>query len=313
MKRLIQLNLLLLLISSAGAQEAQLQEPTKTLQVYDWKDLSRQQALPGEVVSMDGMSVLKIENTNDTPSSPEGDYIIDSPFVVSFLKITNSVIKKTYWVSCELKYENVWSGMVINSNRVVRSRSGALKLVEYYPPSASGGDERIKVANFNFDGTSNWQLYRFAVDRTESGGLPTKLELKLSLAGHGTVYVRPIKLLGVTSSWWSAKQSGAVGGAVGIFGGVIGCFGGLLGCLAGFGKARKFVLTTTKILIALGMFLAITGIVVILCGQPYFVWCVFLLPGVILTLVFSLNFPTIQRRYDDLEIRRMASVDTMGS
>jgi hypothetical protein len=34
---------------------------------------------------------------------------------------------------------------------------------------------------------------------------------------------------------------------------------------------------------------------------------------VILTLVFSLNFPMIQRRYDDLEFRRMASLDAMGS
>jgi hypothetical protein len=69
MKRLIQLNLLLLLISTASAQESQPQEPTpqqtpKTLRVYDWKDLARQQTLPGEVISMDGMSVLKIENTN---------------------------------------------------------------------------------------------------------------------------------------------------------------------------------------------------------------------------------------------------------
>ena len=102
-----------------------------------------------------------------------------------------------------------------------------------------------------------------------------------------------------------------MGGVVGIFGGTIGCFGGLLGCLAGFGKARKFVLTTTKIFIALGMCLTLTGIAAILFRQPFFVWYVFLLPGVLLTLIFSLNFPMIQRRYDDLEIRRMASIDAL--
>jgi len=32
-----------------------------------------------------------------------------------------------------------------------------------------------------------------------------------------------------------------------------------------------------------------------------------------LTFIFSLNFPLIQRRYDDLEIRRMASIDALGS
>jgi hypothetical protein len=310
MKRLIQLNLLLLVISSAGAQESRAQEQTNTLHVYDWKDLAQQHELStGEVIVVDGMSVLKIENTNAAP--PERNlYTSDAGALeVLLLNITNSVIKKTDLISCELKYENVWSGLVIGTNRVVSSVCGEIKLVEHYPPSASGGDERINVDRFALLGTSNWQLYTFAVNRTGSAGLPIQLELKLSLPGHGTVYLRPIKLLGVTSSWWSATQSGMVGGAVGIFGGIIGCLGGLLGCLAGFGKARKFVLMTTKILIALGMLLTITGIVAILCRQPFFVWYVFLLSGVIVTLVFSLNFPAIQKRYDDLEIRRMASLD----
>jgi hypothetical protein len=34
---------------------------------------------------------------------------------------------------------------------------------------------------------------------------------------------------------------------------------------------------------------------------------------VILVLVFSLNLHSIQRRYDELEIRRMTSIDVMGS
>jgi hypothetical protein len=75
--------------------------------------------------------------------------------------------------------------------------------------------------------------------------------------------------LGIAGSWWSVKKSGMVGGAVGIFGGIVGCFGGLVGCLAGFGKARKFVLTTTKIFIALGMLLTIIGIVAIACENLF--------------------------------------------
>ena len=67
MKKLIQTGVLLLAISSATAQESPSQQPPKTLRVYDWKDLARQQTLPGEVISMDGTSVLKIVNTNDTP------------------------------------------------------------------------------------------------------------------------------------------------------------------------------------------------------------------------------------------------------
>jgi hypothetical protein len=317
MKTLVQLVLLLSLIVSAEAQESQSPEPTKTLQVFDWNDLAQRPALPaGEVISMDGMSVLKIEETNAVPVG-NSSYPQDKPVVISLLKITNSVVKETHWVSCEIKYEDVWSGFVEHTNiynhlnNAIYQEYGHLSLLTHYPPSVSGGDERVKSDHFDLDGTSNWRLCKLVVVPAGSGDLPTRLEIKLSIPSTGTIYLRPIKFLGsgVPGNWWQASQSGMVGGAVGIFGGVIGCFGGLLGCLAGFGKARKFVLATTKIFIALGMCLTITGIVAILCRQPYSVWYVFLLPGVILTLVFSLNFPMIQRRYDDLEIRRMASLD----
>ena len=79
------------------------------------------------------------------------------------------------------------------------------------------------------------------------------------------------------------------------------------------GKARKFVLAMTRIFIGLGILLTVAGLIAVGFQQPYAVWYALLLPGVILTLVFSLNLPSIQRRYDELEIRRMASVDAMGS
>lgn len=110
--------------------------------------------------------------------------------------------------------------------------------------------------------------------------------------------------------WWSAKQGGTIGG---IGGGVIGCFGGLLGGLAGMGKARKFVLAMTKIFIVLGIFLTIAGLLAVVLRQPYAVWYTLLLPGVILTSVFWAGLLPIKRRYDDLEIRRMTSMDAMGS
>jgi hypothetical protein len=133
--------------------------------------------------------------------------------------------------------------------------------------------------------------------------------LKTENATNGTVNSLSINKA-ASHGWWMAKQAGMIGG---IGGGVIGCFGALIGCLAGMGKARRFVLAMTKIFIMLGILLTIAGLVAIVLKQPYAVWYVLLLPGVILTLVFSLNLPSIQRRYDDLEIRRMTSIDAMGS
>lgn len=300
MKKLFQMSLLLLLISSAVAQESSSQQsvpqPTpKTLRVYDWKDLAQQHQLSvGDVISVDGMSVLKIESTNDTPQE------------ITLLKISDaSVIKKANSIYGEFKCENVQSPQSVSN----------LKMVTYIPPAAPGGDTTTsQQIGSPFSGSSNWRPYRFIVVRGKTldgrPKLPTQLEVRLVLAGRGTVYLRPIKVLGVTGSWWSTEQSGLIGG---IGGSVIGCFGALIGILASKGKARKFVLTSIQISIVVGILLMIAGLVALVYKQPYAVWYALLLPGVILTSVFSLNLSSLQRRYDELEIRRMTSVDTLGS
>jgi hypothetical protein len=322
MKKLFQIGLLLLLATPVVAQESSAPNPPKVLRTYNWKDLNVQSTnCQIQIVSMDGMSVLKIENTNSPPPrGPNNSYPIYAPLEFSLLKITNSVVKKTYWVSCELKFENVWSSLTVDTNglpgfenpRLVRQEEGDLKLLAYFPPSASGGDERVKTTDSNFSGTSNWQLRKLTVDNTRIESLPTHLELKLSLPAHGTVYLRPIKLLGTAHSfdWWSEKQAGLIGG---IGGSIIGCCGALVGVLASRGKARKFVLALTKTFIVLGIFLLLAGTIAAALKQPYAVYYPLLLMGFILTLVCSINLPSIQRRYDELEIRRMTSVDTLGN
>src|ERR1035437_9735657 len=193
MKRLIQLSLLLLLISSATAQESQPQEttpeqPTKILRVYDWKDLAQQHQLSGgEVTSMDRMSVLKIENTNNAPLDAN-----NLPLEVSLLKISDpSLIKKAYSLLCEVKYENVSENNRASDNF---RESGSLKLVCRLPPAAIGGDGRTIESgrtpggrSGNIRGTSNWRPCLFTVYRNSFEGLPAQLELNLNLPGSGTI------------------------------------------------------------------------------------------------------------------------------
>jgi hypothetical protein len=291
MKKLFQISLLFLFVSSAFAQQSSAPKE-KVLRVYDWKDLNIQ-STNCQIVSMDGMSVLKIENTNN------------APLEVSLLKITNSsVIKNANTVSCEMKYKDVSDEST--------TPAGNLTLLRNIPPSAFGGDEHTNKNWFDFFGTSNWKRYDFGINLGETEGLPTQLEFKFFLPKNGTVYLRPIKLMGTVDSfnWWSPQQAGLIGG---IGGSIIGCFGGLIGLLAGKGKARNFVLGAVKFSITLGILLIIAGLVAMSLKQPYAVWYALLLPGVILVLVFSLNLHSIQRRYDELEIRRMTSIDTMGS
>lgn len=62
MKKLFQISLMLLLAATANAQQS---KPPEVLREFDWKD--GVMSTHSQIVSMDGMSVLKIENTNDKP------------------------------------------------------------------------------------------------------------------------------------------------------------------------------------------------------------------------------------------------------
>lgn len=337
MKKLIQICFMLCAASTAFAQDdqqtrANAQTPEKVLRVYDWKDLMSQHPFPNsEIVSMDGISVLKIDNTNSIPANYDFKSSRDFPpldlntndtsLEISLLKITNSsVIEETRSISFEMKYENVVDKWFPMRDGGMTTKPANLTLLNYFPPSAPGGDERMVQTGSavypevsgafdvgNIVGTANWKQYRVGVDRVN--GSPERLELKLFLPGHGTVYLRQLKLVGIKTNWWSPQMGGLVGG---IGGSALGCLAGLLGCLAGMGKARGFVLAMVKIFIGLGILMAIAGIVAIASSQPYAVWYPLVLMGGILTFVFSVNLYPVKKRYDDLEIRRMTSMDVTG-
>ena len=296
MTKLFQISLVFCLAATAAAQEQVL---PKVLWTFDWKDLSAQ--IPNsQIVSTDGVSVLKVVKTNDTPLE------------ISLLTITNSsLVQKANAIEWEMKYENVY----LSTNKVlIAENRPRLEFYETFPPRAVGGDSSTNREAIYFYGTKNWDMYEFPITPAyyDNETRPKGLSFRLSWPASGTIYLRPIKLLGWASSlggWWSPQQAGLVGG---IGGSVIGCLGGLLGVLAGLGKARRFVLAMAKVFIALGILLLIAGVVAIAAKQPYAVYYPPLLMGFILTLVFSVNLPSIRRRYDELEIRRMTSIDATG-
>lgn len=319
MKKLISICFMLCLAASANAQQPPAED---VLVTYEWKDLIAQHSFPdSEVISMDGMSVLKIEKTNN------------APLEITLLTITNtSLIVETHRISVETKYKDVSGRTHMDGfgesaiSDELYSRSGGAGGVEgdmqwfgdggfglYYlfPPVAPGGDETTNESEIFIEGTSNWRrCYLDGLGRTALLDRTAKrVELSLFLPGPGTLYLRPIKLIGVTQNWWSPEQSALMGG---IGGSLIGCLGALIGILAGMGKARHFVVTTTVVLIIGGILLVIAGVVAVALKQPYSVWYPLLLGGAILTFVLSINFYSIKRRYDDQEIRRMTSMDATG-
>src|SRR5579859_183818 len=300
MKKLLQMSLLwwLVPLAAGGAQNL--------VQVYDWQHLAlRRELLSGEVVPMDGTWALKIENTKDTP------------FTFQLLTITHPPIsKEVFALFGRMRYEKVAG----------QSGPWQVQMLVDFPPVPTQPQGMQFGRTFEFSGTSDWTDMILSFHRATAGAWsnpPTRLEISLALPGHGTVYLRPLQLVeydakdapvfaGMPAStrWWSGRVAGLIGG---IAGSIIGCFGALIGCLAGIGKARRFVLSLTKILIGLGILLTISGVVAVVFRQPYAVWYPLLLAGVVLVSALGINLRSIKRRYDDLEIRRMNSIDATGS
>jgi hypothetical protein len=292
----------------------------KVLHTYDWQDLMAQHPfLNSEIVSMDGMSVLKIENTNSTPLE------------IDLLEITNaSILNQLHSISCDIKYENVENThgnsssslhkMVESSQMITMDMgsikyntwgAGGLETTRLLLPDAPGGDVKTNGSYSLIAGTSNWLPCGLPVALFSETDL-VRVDLKLFLPGTGTVYLRPVKLMGYTQRGLSPQLGVVIGVSAGLGGAGIGCFGALIGCLVGMGKARRFVLAMAKIFIGLGILLMMAGIIAAACHQPWPVWYSLLLAGFVLTIVFSVNLYPIKRRYDELEIRRMTSMDAAG-
>lgn len=269
---------------------------------YDWKVVQqmKQGALPGDVATVDGKSVLQIASSDGLQAR--------------LLVISNPpVSKKLYAITGRIKYENV-------------SGDGYLEMWNYFPPQKTGMDEAHYFSRTlgesgemgKIHGTSDWRDFALPFNSTGAKDRPTRLEINVVLPGKGNVELSSLKLiqyddanLGAKSSgeWWSDRSSGWIGG---IGGSIIGCFGALLGLLATRGKARTFVVASLQTMAAAGALLTIAGVVAVCLRQPYAVWFPLLLGGVILgCLVFQL--PEVTRRYDELELRRMNSIDAMAS
>lgn len=110
--------------------------------------------------------------------------------------------------------------------------------------------------------------------------------------------------MSLNDPWWAEQTAGIIGAIVGGGGGVVfgGIGGGVGGPLAAKGKAKWLVLGIMGAGAVLGMLLALAGLAALVgFGQPYHVWYVLLMPGVVLTsvctpLLFVLR--TVYRRHE---------------
>ena len=210
-----------------------------------------------------------------------------------------------YKLRGKIKYDNV--------ETIGADRCGYVEMWNHFPDGGMYFTRTLATAGplARLEGTSDWRIIELPF-QSQPGKLPNKLIVNVILPGKGTATLGSLTLMswdGTLSSageWWSERMSGLVGG---IGGSVIGIIGGLVGLLAGFGVARQLVMRLSVVVIVLGGVGLVVGVVALCLGQPWYVYYPFLLGGFLCVVVFGGNLPTLRKRYDALEMRRMAAMD----
>ncbi len=191
---------------------------------------------------------------------------------------------------------------------------GYLEMWSVFPDGSRYFSRTLDVAGplGKLSGTSPERAFALPFFLTEGAPRPARLELNVVLPAAGHVVVSGLRFepdasaAGTKGAWWSAQTGGWIGG---VAGSVMGVLGALIGVLASLGRGRRLVLAGLVALGVSGLLLLTLGALALALGQPYEVWYPLLLMGVIDSVVpFSL-LPSVRRRFEELELRRMRALD----
>ena len=200
---------------------------------------------------------------------------------------------------------------------------GFLQLDSHFGDAGTFFTKSLAIAGplAKLSGSSDWRpfvLPFFANSGDQSDSVapaPEELTLSLVLPGAGTVSIRDVGLyqyvagedpLQATGQWFSNRNAGLLGG---IGGALLGIWGALIGVLSSRGKARHFVLGSAKALFVIGIASVVGGVAAVATAQPYAVYYPLLLIGIILVFVFGKMRGNLSARYEQLEMKKMQSMD----
>ncbi len=239
----------------------------------------------------------KIENTTDQPKT------------VTLLDVKDpGVTTFRYAVDGDVRYENVQG-------------KSYLEMWSWFPDDEMFFSRTLGTGGpmEYLEGSSGWRPFSLPFFSDAKNGSPTRIVVNVVFVGQGTVHLRNVKLQQYQSGWQNGKLhqdrpgwwTARTGALIGLIGGTIfGLLGGLIGALGGMGKARCFVLTLTATLVGLGIVSLVIGVIAVVFGQPHAVCFPLLLLGIILTAVCGGNLPSLRRRYEQIELRKMAAMDS---
>jgi len=266
----------------------------RPIAVIHWAEHPRSGSLSGEIVpaGVDGPVRLRLVH-----SDPEPRQFMLIEFAPP--PLTDS----TYAIRGRVKYSGV-------------SGQGYLELLNHFPGKGVFFTRTVSEAGpmGRIEGTSDWRDFQLPFHQGALQG-PEKLVVNLSLAGPGIVEITDLELhvpadwATAGSSWWSDRIGGLIGGFGGAFLGIF--LGGCLAPLAERGKARRFVTASLIVTSFACSVILLIGLVALANRQPYNVYFPLLLLGGLGASLSLIQLRTVQRKYRDSELQRIAALDAV--
>ena len=192
--------------------------------------------------------------------------------------------------------------------------TGYLELWNYFPGGGQYFSRTLGDAGpmMKLQGSSGWRSFALPFDATGAPP-PTRLVVNVVLPGRGAVYLGPLQFVASPSldvaGATERTLDRTMGQLGGIAGGVVGSIGALIGVLTSLGRGRRFVDLTAKALVVAGTASFIGGLVAVARSQPYALYYPLLLGGFIAAVIPLGLLPSIRKRYQDIELRRMRAHD----
>ena len=230
-----------------------------------------------------------------------------TPLTVHLATIDPAGISEfNYTVSGRVRYENV-------------EQPGYLEMWSVFPDNSRYFSKTLSPSGptGTIHGTSASREFILPFQSSARSGTPSKLEISLVLPAQGNVWISPLKLsqfeqhewadaMTVEGAWWGNRTGSWMGAIAGV---VFGLLGALVGVLSSWGRGKNVCLAICWFTVVFSVVCLGVGAVALAMSQPYVVYYPPLLLGVIGTIVMGSAISTIRKRFSELELRRMESMD----
>lgn len=219
-----------------------------------------------------------------------------------------------YGVIGEIRYEKISNGSYLEMWNYFSPEAPGLPEGAYFSRTLGGTGPMGRL-----EGTSEWRNFALPFNSTGAKSKASRLEMNIHFTGPGTVYMRNLRLIQYSTTelnslsssssseiWWKEEKGGAVGGVLGAF---LGIYGSFLQWRINRSQNGKQIKPYFYFIISLSVLLLILGVVALTVGQPYGVWFVLLLTGLIGSSIFIFRFWKYRMISNEIELRRIASFD----